>query len=232
MVETFNYICIKEILNRVLRHPLLKGINLEDAIYYTLDFIRGMGLPEVYIDKEEIIHIEDYRQLLPCDCIKVIQVREPKSQRTLPYMMSSFTENKIQILPAYKIQGNVIYTNFREGDLLISYSAIKVDGDGLPMLPDTPVFLKALEAYIKKEYFTILFDLGKINLNVLQIAQQDWAFNAGHCRSHFMLPSEDEMELIGRIMKRAIPLTKEQETGFAATHHKEHLKTFNPYSII
>ena len=40
------------------------------------------------------------------------------------------------------------------------------------------------------------------------------------------------MELIGRIMKRAIPLTKEQETGFAATHHKEHLKTFNPYSII
>lgn len=232
MVETYNYICIKEILNRVLRHPLLKTLNLEDAIYYTLDFIRGMGLPNIYVDKLEKLHIKNFRHQLPCDCVKVIQVKDEHSKIAMPYMMSSFNsaDGGSQFLPAYKIQGDVIYTNFKEGDILLSYSAIKVDDEGLPMLPDTPVFIKALESYIKKEYFTILFDLGNVNLNVLQNAQNDWAFNASHCRAYFTIPSEDEMDLIGGIMKRMIPLSREQEVGFKGTHNKEELRTYNPYS--
>jgi hypothetical protein len=226
MVETYNYICIKEILNKVLRHPLMKSLNLEDAIYYTLDFIRGMGLPNVYVDKNENLDIKDYRCLLPCDCIKVQQIRDNKTKLMLPYMTA--TDYKDKSLPAYKIQGNVIYTNFDNGSITVYYSAIKVDDDGLPMLPDTPVFIKALESYIKKEYFTVLFDCGNINLNVLQNAQNDWSFNAGHCRAYFTLPSEDEMEMIGNVMKRMIPEKNEKYTGFKDTHIKEVIKTHSP----
>jgi len=42
-----------------------------------------------------------------------------------------------------------------------------IDEEGLPMIPDNPIFLKTLELYIKKEYFTILFDMGKISPAVL-----------------------------------------------------------------
>jgi hypothetical protein len=50
----------------------------------------------------------------------------------------------------------------------ISYKSIPVDKDGFPLLIDNPVFLKALELYIKKEVFTVLFDMGKITPPVLQ----------------------------------------------------------------
>lgn len=226
MVETYNYICIKEILNRVLRHPLMKNLNLEDAIYYTLDFIQGMGLPNIYIDKSEVLELKDYRCLLPCDCVKVQQVRDNKTNLMLPYMTA--TDYKDKSLPAYKIQGNVIYTNFENGFVTVYYSAIKTDDDGLPMLPDTPVFIKALESYIKKEYFTVLFDCGTIALYVLQNAQNDWSFNAGHCRAYFTLPSEDEMEMIGNVMKRMIPERNEKYTGFKDTHVKEVMKVHSP----
>ena len=192
-----------------------------------------MGLPNVYEDKQEVLSIQDFRSELPCDCVKVIQVRDENTKYVLKYMMSSFNGAPLGSFPkpAYKIQGNYIYTNFREGKVLLSYQAIKVDDDGLPMLPDTPVFLKALESYIKKEYFTILFDLGDLHLNILQNAQNDWAFNAGHCRAYFTIPSEDEMELIGGIMKRMVPLTEEQSNGYVSTHNKEYIKSHNPYSI-
>lgn len=63
----------------------------------------------------------------------------------------------------YKIQGSVIYTSLKEGTIEISYRAIAVDDEGYPLIPDKSSFTRALELYIKKQCFTILFDLGKIN---------------------------------------------------------------------
>ena len=83
----------------------------------------------------------------------------------------------------FKTLGRVIYTSFKDGNIQIAYKAIPVDDEGLPMLPDNPIFLKALELYIKKEWFTILFDLGKIQPAVLNNTQQEYAFKAGQCNS-------------------------------------------------
>lgn len=234
MVETFNYICIKEILNRVLRHPLLKKLNMEDAIYYTLDFIRTIGLPQIYTQKEEMIDVENYRALLPCDCIKVLGIQDPKRKIALKYMLSTFSakHNKFNGSPAYKVQGNVLYTNFKCGKLLLSYDAITVDKDGLPMLPDDPTFLKALELYIKKEWFTVLFDMNEITIYVLNNAQTDYASAIGMCKSKFRLPSEDEMEAIGSMMHRMLPNTRQHMKGFSNAHDGEHLEIHNPYSHI
>jgi hypothetical protein len=42
-----------------------------------------------------------------------------------------------------------------------------LDDEGYPLLPDEPTFLRALELYIKKQWFTILFDMNKISPAVL-----------------------------------------------------------------
>lgn len=232
MMQTFEYISIKEILSRCLRHPLLKNLNLEDAIYYTIDFIRLVGLPQIYTDRIATIKIEDYRALLPCDCIKVTQIKN-QDDVVLRSMISSFNQhdnNMAVSYPAYKLQGNVLYTNFPEGELLLSYQAIKIDDDGLPMLPDNPAFIKALECYIKKEYFTILFDTGKISLKVMENTQADWAFAVAKCRAEFLIPSIDEMETIGSIIKRLLPPRNMHNTGFTTAHNPEIFKNKNPRS--
>jgi hypothetical protein len=47
------------------------------------------------------------------------------------------------------------------------------------MIPDNSNFTRAIEAYIKVQHFSILFDLGKITQPVLFKAQQDYSWAVG-----------------------------------------------------
>ena len=164
MWSEFNYISIKEILSRILRHPLLEDTTLEEALQYTLDFIHAVGIPYIYTDKEATLKIENYRALLPCDLVAINQVYHEDSKKCIRSMTDTFiNNNNDKGENTFKTQGTVIYTSFKEGTIKISYKAIPIDDEEIPMIPDNPIFLKALELYIKKERFTILFDLGKIN---------------------------------------------------------------------
>lgn len=221
MWSEYNYISINEVLSRILRHPLLQELNLETAIQYTIDFIGIMGIPDVYTDNVATIDIEDYRGKLPCDLVAIGQVR--KGNTCLRSMTDTFTE-KSKGEPTFKTKGNVIFTSFKEGKILITYKAIQTDIDGLPMLPDNPVFLKALELYIKKEWFTILFDMGKISQVVFNNTRQEYAFKAGQCRNEFIIPSLSEMESITRMLNTLIPRTTEFNSSFKHLGNREYLK--------
>lgn len=197
-MEDFKYVNIREILSRLLRHPLLQDVTLEQVIQYTVDFIGIFGLPKMYLDKEEVRTIKDYRAQLPEDFISIIQVKD-KNNLCLRSMTETFSPNsheKYHMDSTYKVQGSIIFTSFKEGEIVVAYKAIPVDDQGLPLLIDNPVFLRALESYIKKEVFTILFDVGKISPAVLQNTQQHYAWAAGQLQSEFTIPSISEMESI------------------------------------
>lgn len=162
-------------------------------------------MPKLYQDKEESIHIENFRARLPCDLISINQIKECETGICLRSMTDTFmprehhdrvTGYRLPQELSFKTQGQVLYVSFKTGDVLVSYKAIPIDKDGFPLLIDNPVFLKALEAYIKKEEFTILFDIGKITPAVLQNTQQQYAWLAGQLQSEFTIPSISEMESI------------------------------------
>lgn len=226
MVSEFNHVNIRIVLDRLLRHPLLRDIDLETAIQFVLDFIAVMGLPKTYIDKYCVLSIENFRSVLPCDCIAINQVRECKTGACLIGMTDSFngTHREDRSVKSFKTQGCLIYTSFRTGQIEVSYKAIPTDDEGLPLLPDNAIFLKTLELYIKKEWFTILFDMGKISPAVLQNAQQEYAFKAGQCNNEFMIPSVSEMESITNMFNQLIPRVNEFNKGFRHLGDKEYLK--------
>jgi hypothetical protein len=124
---------------------------------------------------------------------------------------------------SFKTQGSIIYTSFKDGNLDISYKSLPVDNEGFPLLPDEPTFLRALELYIKKQWFTILFDMSKISPAVLQNTQQEYAFAAGACNNTFIIPSVSEMEAIKNMWNQLIPRTNEFKNGFKSLGYKEHL---------
>ena len=226
MWSEFNYVKISEVLSRIMRHPLLNGLNLETAIQYTLDFFAVMGLPDIYRDKLDTVHIDNYRGKLPCDLIAINQVRMCKKGVCLRAMTDNFnsTHPKDKSEPSFKTQGSVIFTSFETGDIEISYKAIPTDDEGLPLLPDNPIFLKTLELYIKKEWFTILFDLGKISPAVLQNTQQEYAFKVAQCNNEFIIPSVSEMESITRMWNTIVPRVSEFQKSFRHLGNKEYLK--------
>lgn len=252
MVKEVQYTSVNRIMDDLTEHPLLRDVTLEQVIRHAVRFISIHGFPHLYQDKIEDVEIKDFRGLLPCDLISIVQVKDLATGICLRAMTDDFPMGMLpnppkpcidahdnvpppkdmylpplrRILeePAFKTQGRVIYVTFPHGKVGIAYKAIPVDENGYPMLPDNENFLAALEAYIKKQVFTVKFDTGKIAAPVLQNAAQDYAWLAGQLASEFQIPSLSEMEAISRMMTQLIPNVRRFDRGFKHLGDREYLR--------
>ena len=233
MNKEVRYINIREALSRTLRHPLLQDVNLEQVVQYTIDFIGIFGLPQMYQHKEVTLKVDAFRCELPCDLISIELVKDCKSgismrsmtdvfnpQRNHPY----FGERRRFHELSFKTQGRTLFTSFEHGMISIAYLSVAVDETGLPMLIDDPIYMLALDAYIKREVFTILFDQGKLQPAVLQNAEKRYAYAAGRLGAHFKMPSLSEMESITRMWNQLIPRMHEFDRQFEALGNLEATK--------
>lgn len=206
----------------------MQELTLEGAVQYTIDFMNIVGMPNMFQDRLAVLDIHNYRAVLPCDLIEIVMVKDCRSGKALRSTTDVFyleKEHHKRIYDlTYKTQGSVIYTSFEEGRIEIAYRAIPIDDEGFPMLPDVPIFLKALELYIKQEYFTILFDMQKINNAVLANTQQQYAWAVGQLNAEITRPTLGEMESITNILTSALMRTNEFTDGFNRTGNKEFLK--------
>ena len=117
----------------------MRDIPFETILDYTLDFIHIVGAPSLFEEKTAILHVDNYRCLLPCDYVSMIQVRtaknidssEPGHRNHIAYRYATdsfhFSENKPDIGRygtdlTYKIQGCVIYTSTKDTDIEIAYN--------------------------------------------------------------------------------------------------------------
>ena len=223
--ENNNYVNIRELLARVTKHSMLKTVDLEEAIRYVVDFISIVGCPTFYLDKEVDITIEDYRGLMPCDLVSIVQVKDKNTGFCLHSMTDSFTpkEDTFNKEPTFKTQGNVILTSFRTGEITISYKALPVDETGIPLLIDNTNFLKALELYIKKEKFSDLYDEGKIREGVMIKAERDYAWAVAQCEKEFIMPSISELQSITNMWNTLIPRVREFDNGFTKLGNRQYI---------
>ena len=217
-----SYISIKYILDKIMQHPLMQDISLEQVVDMSISFMRIVGMPRMFTEKVVRITIDKYRALLPCDYYQTIQVRIPGGP-ALVYSTDSFHMSNKGNSSTYKIQGNIIYTSIESGELELAYLAISTDADGYPLLPDNSSFTRALELYIKKQWFTILFDLGKITSAVLQNTQQEYAWAVGDCQSEFNRMSIDQMEAFSNSWRTMILRDHQHSSGFIGDSSRQTL---------
>lgn len=231
---------IRRVADRIMRHPLLRDVPFETILDYTVDFLQIVGVPSLFEEKTALLHVENYRCMLPCDYVSMIQVRtakkvdgiEPDHRSHISYRYSTDSFHMSNEKPdvgrygtdlTYKIQGSVIYTSTKDTDIEIAYNAIATDGEGYPLLPDNPSFLRALEAYVKKQQFTILFDLGKLQPAILQNAQQEYAWAVGDCETEFNRLTLDKAESLFNSWRTLLIRDSEHRHGFFNDGAKEYL---------
>ena len=263
-----NYISLKVVADKLLRHPMMAGISFETIIDYTIDFMRIVQCGGFFGEKCEVIEIENYKGSLPEDYYEVNQIRLISLAAKIPKYEKSYRQNEdgsfvldengnkipngfyIQTgyedveyyrnkpfvnatdtfhmsgnkseveLTTYKIQGGYIFTSIKEGTIELSYKAILLDDEMYPLIPDNSKFTRALEAYIKKQWFTILFDMGKIQSAILQNVQQEYAWAVGACESEFQKMSLDKAEAFYNSWRELIPRTNEHSRGFATLNQR------------
>lgn len=234
------YTNIRQVIDNVMAHPMLQDLTLERVVNYAVDFIRIVGAPTMFEEKYTCLKIEKFRAKLPCDFHQIIQVRKKEGPAlryaTDTFHMGNYIRSKDDCKkgeakgykvfddPTYKIQGDIIYTSFEKGVVEMSYEAMAVDKDGFPLIPENSSFMRALELYIKKQWFTILFDLGKINAQVLQNTQQEYSWAVGDCQTEFIRLTIDKTESLCNSLKTLLIREGEHDYGFKSNGARERLK--------
>ena len=256
MVTEIQYTSIRRVLDDLMDHPFLRGITLEQVVRHTIRFISLHGYPKLYQDKITTVEIKDFRGLLPCDLISIIQVRDLDTDVCMRSMTDTFTPglepkpddrhqpkdllNNVKPPvntyippmkghseePTFKTQGRIIFTSFPEGKVEIAYKSIPVDDDGFPLLIDNETYLNALEAYIKVKVFTVMYDLGKIQAGVLSNAQTEYAWAARQVETEFIMPNTSEMESITRMLNTMIKPVASFDNGFKNMGDREYRRRY------
>lgn len=222
---------IRRIMDRVTRHPMMRDVPFETAVEYAVDFIRLLGVPALFEEKTAEVPVHDWRGELPCDFESMVQVREAAGPCRKPGRAFRYSGDTFHMSPrkgpegakglTYKIQGGVIFTSVRETVLEIAYRAFAVDAEGFPLLPDNASFLRGLEAYVKLQWFTVLFDLGKIPLTVLQNTQQEYDWAVGDAQSEFNRLDIDKAETLFNMTGSLLPRRMEHQMGFVTAGSRE-----------
>lgn len=124
----------------------------------------------------------------------------------------------------YKIENHRIFTSEETGYVDVAYRALAIDEDGLPLIPDNSKFTRALEWYIKLQYYTILFESGQIDARVLQNTQQEYCWAVGAYESECHLPTIDEMQSITNSLNQMVSRIDEHDKSFIHEGTREYLK--------
>jgi len=191
----YNYVNSRIILDRLLSNPLLSDLTLEDLISHTVDFLRIVGIPDFFEERNEEFIVENNRVLLPKYFYEVNQIVDSNGTIDLATSTFHYDTTNSNYSKKFFIRSGYIHFNFKSGTIKMSYQSLPVDEDDIPMIPDNSDFTRALLAYIKVQKYTVLFDTGKLNQAVLQLAQRDYAFAVGACETEFQrmnIPSMEE----------------------------------------
>lgn len=92
MVNEIQYTSIKRVLDNITEHPMLSDVTLDQAVRYTIRFIALHGYNKLYQNKIEDIDIKEFRGLLPCDLIRILQVKDLKTNVCLRAMTDNFAK--------------------------------------------------------------------------------------------------------------------------------------------
>lgn len=219
------YISIKQVMDDVLDHPLLRDVSLERAVNYAVEFIRMVGVPKVFTEKNVGLEVQDFRVKLPCDCLEVIQLLDKRTNKAFRGATNSFHLSHINDPDlTYKIQNSVIITSIKCGEVILAYRAMETDVEGYPVIIDDANFIKALELYIKKERFTMLFDMNKISQQVYNNTLQAYTMAVAKAQSNLTQPTVDEMQSITNMWNTLIPRMTEHDNGFATLGRREYIR--------
>lgn len=90
MVKNVQYTSIKRVLDNLLDHPLLRDVDLDQAVRYVIRFISLHNYPQMFEDKLADVEIHHFRGELPCDLISIQQVRDKCSGICLRGMTKTF----------------------------------------------------------------------------------------------------------------------------------------------
>lgn len=222
-----NYISLDVIANKIYKNPILKDLNYEDIIDYAVSVLRILNVPGIYVEESCYKDIVDHKVALPKYALNLKTADMCIGGNLIPMVMSTDSlikhvsktkDNKDYITNnyTYSINNNILITSENCGRVFITFDTLKLDKDEIPMLIDSEALLRAVEAYIKVQVYTVMVDLGKLPEKALNRAEQEYYFNVGKVQSQQQgFTNEDEMESFLNANTRMFPTKNNHSNRYA-----------------
>lgn len=223
------YISIISLVEQLYRDNdktfVINDLNLGDIAEWTYTAMGLIGVTLPFINRvtdgnEDVgnpkpIVIQDYMGELPCDLYTLNGVREYYSKiplRESSYVYQQSANNRggeftMRSDMTYTINNDIIYPEFKEGLLELTYRAFPIDKDGLPLIPDNVSYIEAIKAFIVYKIAYKEFISGRMAQNIYNVISQDWEFYSISSKNRMMIPSMDKAE---SMLNRATRFIKKQ----------------------
>lgn len=236
------YTSIEPIISKVYRDMGMKdSMDLNDAVEWAGECIELIGAVYSLTEKVARVPVTNYKASIPCDLhlFETVAGVEMTNLEDTDYSGIAFNsmlyatdsyhhyycgqmkESNCDGTLTYKVNDNFIFTNFEEGQVLISYQAIPTDDRGYPLVPAAISFKMAVSAYISERLGFIQWKSGKMQANVYNKLEQERAFYTGQAGTSGQLVSLDQMQAIQNNMLRLIPKINQHADGFKSQNESE-----------
>jgi len=250
-MKIINYKSLGSVIWRVLKNPLANELSHDEAAEYALEFIRLLGAPVAYLDKQAVLELQMHKAELPCDILTINGVRYLDTPDALginePIAMRESTNvyhfnpgehaneqssdfdlrgNHRRTEFTYSIQKGIIFTSMRDGSVEIMYKGIATDEEGYPMIPDNEKVMLGLEYYILSRYLEPMWLMGKITDKAFEFIQQKRYFYMPSAFTALTMPSVDGMESLMNSLNRLIITTNSHKNFFKKAGEKESFRKF------
>lgn len=210
------FVSLKEIINRVhlTGGDIVKDVTEDDIITFTIELIGVVGVPALFESKVTELEVKKYRAELPCDFVEEKGIKCCNNTFNASTDLYKVEDSKTTV-PTYKIQGAYIVCSIEEGKIQLSYTAIKTDEDGYPMIVDDQTFIRALVSYIVYKKVFANYINGRLpNESIMERVEIDYEFNIAQATQRLTMPTEDEFANIARMMNSFIFRQNARKTGY------------------
>jgi hypothetical protein len=216
-------VSIDEFIFRIYENPILRNVRKSDIVTHITSVLRLLSVPAILEDKRVVLNVQEYRTVIPRDVHRITSImgmnvggntkRLISSQDDRITQQGKFRDAQMSAIQ-YKHVGQFIYTDFESGDIEVIYKGFSMDANGSPLIPDNESLLLAIENYIKVRHFTIGVETGTIPMNVLQMAEQQYAWYMGQASNSFTIPTPEETESLFNAIVTLLPKRDEHQLNY------------------
>ncbi len=145
-----------------------------------------------------------------------VYIDENGESQPITLTQSPFYSNSGELF-SYKIDNNIIFTDFKDGYVEMEYRGFAIDAQGLPLIPDDEKYIRAIVCEIIantdiKKWRSNPASPGMKALVNHSSQERDWAVAAARTKGR--IPTIDELESIKKSWIRSISKINEHATGF------------------
>lgn len=216
MNRNISFVSLKEIINKVYKDggDIVEDITEDDVILDTIELIGIVGIPKLFENKVVTLNVQKYRALLPCDFVDLVAIKSCNKPLNASTDKFDITESNTNV-PTYRIDGDIIKFSQEKGCVTISYTAIKTDDEGYPMIYNDQSFIRALVSYIiYKRVYTNYINGRLPNENIMERVERNYEFNIAQATNKLQMPTQDEFDNITRMMNSFIFRKNARKSGY------------------